>query len=538
MKVKDAIGTIIIEFEEEAGDYNRDFVIDSKYISVGAKTSKNVRNGGTKYLIIPSSIISIGEEAFSNWFMLKTFFIASGVTTYGKRCFYNCFKLEFFEAGKATKTISEEAFYECASLETIYLGKNITHIGKRAFSKISNSAKIYCEHLSQPSTFDKEWTDVPSKNIIWGYKKGSATTTSASKPVERPQPKPTPVKASTITTQKPSSYTQAKKATTTTYSSLKKYCFPCKKSFSNEYQYCPICRSILITETEYKKELENERIKQEQENRTKREDELLVSNGKKLYEVFQKYESINIYLMAARVLKIVKYSQYEDDFERGLRKCYINNRYYFDSYFNRDALLKLYDVVIEHKSYKCSDMINDVKKEIITVKENLNKLNTLLSQCKYINNNETLNYGKLASGWLNGGYFEITSRSISTIEERNTGENDFFRDTVYRVYKHMSYDIDKYYASRGIESRILNELKVASNDYGIKYIVFMYEAQLLKKYLGEEIIRINEYLRTINKITVRYPDILDTKELVSLLGNNKVINKSGSRITKATITIR
>ena len=541
MKIKKSSGTSILRFEEEAGDSRQLFEIDSKYTEISHDASEDVKNGGAKYLTIPPSVKLIGDKAFANWYFLETIFNASGVVIYGKQCFCNCFRLDLFDSGNETKSIWDEAFYGCQSLKTVYLRKNVAYVGKRAFAKISPSAIIYCEHQSQPASFDKEWTDVPSKNIIWGYKTKAKQSTSLNNKVKTKETKAT-TKISSSSTSNTTSNTSVRKDTTTTTKATSsvtlKYCYPCKKSFPREYQYCPICRAELISETEYKAKLEEDRLKVEQEKSDKRENDILVNNSKKLYEFLNKYESIDIYTIITEVFHIYNCSLYNSYLRHAFKQCYSGKNYYFDSNYNREELFKLYDVLIEHKSFKCSDAISAVNKGVNDIKEKLNKLNSLLKECTYIKNNESLNYGKLTSGWLNGGYFEITSGSSQRIEEKNSGEKDYFGETIYSVRKYISYYIDKYYAQRSISSRISNELRITSSDYGIKYILMMYEILLLQKYLYSEIHYISDYLETRKRATVKYPQLLNINQLVDFLVKNKVISKCGSRTSKDSIYVR
>ena len=97
--------------------------------------------------------------------------------------------------------------------------------------------------------------------------------------------------------------------------------------------------------------------------------------------------------------------------------------------------------------------------------------------------------------------------------------------------------MEKYYAPRSIGSRISSELRIPSSDYGVKYVMMMYEISLIQKYLSDEIRQINGYLETRKHATVKYPQVLKNDKLVAFLVKNKVISRCGYRVGTHEIAI-
>ena len=96
-------------------------------------------------LVIPNSVTSIGDCAFSNCKSLTSITIPASVTSIGNA-----------------------AFYECRSLTSITIPNSVTSIGARAFDNCY-SLTIYCEAESQPSGWDSYW-NVSNCPVVWEYR--------------------------------------------------------------------------------------------------------------------------------------------------------------------------------------------------------------------------------------------------------------------------------------------------------------------------------------------------------------------------------
>lgn len=115
--------------------------------------------------IIPSSVQSISEAAFSNCPLLNSVVIPEGVVSIPDHCFYGCSRLtevqlpasltsisdfSFYDCGSLTsvhipatvKTIGDFAFKLCSQLESVSIPNNVTTIGSSAFSECSSLKSI------------------------------------------------------------------------------------------------------------------------------------------------------------------------------------------------------------------------------------------------------------------------------------------------------------------------------------------------------------------------------------------------------------
>lgn len=92
-------------------------------------------------IILPSSLKSIGEEAFMNNSMLQAICIPSGVSKIENSTFKNCTSLRDVTISNGITDIENEAFTSCTSLQTISIPNSVNHIGARAFS--------FCENLER-----------------------------------------------------------------------------------------------------------------------------------------------------------------------------------------------------------------------------------------------------------------------------------------------------------------------------------------------------------------------------------------------------
>ena len=120
---------------------------NTKYDSRGdcnaiIETETNTLVAGCKNTVIPSSVTSIGDHAFSGCSGLTSVEIPSSVTSIGYEAFYGCSGLESVEMPNSVTSIGEWAFYGCSGLANVEIPNSVTSIGRSAFSGCSGLASV------------------------------------------------------------------------------------------------------------------------------------------------------------------------------------------------------------------------------------------------------------------------------------------------------------------------------------------------------------------------------------------------------------
>ena len=100
------------------------------------------RNQNIKSYVIPSSVTSIGNHAFSGCDSLSEIVIPSSVTSIGKGAFLWCSSLSEIVIPSSVTSIGDSAFSVCHSLSEIVIPSSVTSIGKGAFSGCSSLSEI------------------------------------------------------------------------------------------------------------------------------------------------------------------------------------------------------------------------------------------------------------------------------------------------------------------------------------------------------------------------------------------------------------
>jgi hypothetical protein len=91
-------------------------------------------------VIIPGSVTSIGNSAFSSCYNLTSVTIPDSVTSIGNRAFSGCESLTSVTISTSVTSIGDSTFYNCESLTSITIPAGVTSIGSYAFA--------YCERLT------------------------------------------------------------------------------------------------------------------------------------------------------------------------------------------------------------------------------------------------------------------------------------------------------------------------------------------------------------------------------------------------------
>jgi len=91
---------------------------------------------------IPSSVMSIGQNAFNQCYSLNSVTIAKGCEVIYLRAFQNCSKLTKIEIPGSVVRIEDNAFYGCSTLAEVTLNEGLTYIGKSAFGNLTKLKNI------------------------------------------------------------------------------------------------------------------------------------------------------------------------------------------------------------------------------------------------------------------------------------------------------------------------------------------------------------------------------------------------------------
>ena len=100
------------------------------------------RNQIIESYIIPDSVTSIGDYAFSRCSSQSNIVISNSVTNIGKCAFYLCRSLSNIVVPNSVISIGDCAFSGCSSLSNIVIPDSVTHIGNGAFSGCSSLSNI------------------------------------------------------------------------------------------------------------------------------------------------------------------------------------------------------------------------------------------------------------------------------------------------------------------------------------------------------------------------------------------------------------
>ena len=116
--------------------------------------------------IIPNSVTSIGDKAFSGCNFLQSVTIPNSVTSIGDEAFSSCDSLQSVTIPNSVTSIGDNAFNWCKSLQSVTIPNSVTSIGDKAFSgcdslrsitipnsvtSIGDGAFYGCTHLDEPS---------------------------------------------------------------------------------------------------------------------------------------------------------------------------------------------------------------------------------------------------------------------------------------------------------------------------------------------------------------------------------------------------
>ena len=179
------------------------------------ETATNTLHSGCQTTVIPNSVTSIGDYAFSRCSGLTSVTIGNSVTSIGYFAFYGCSGLTSIvvEDGNpvydsrnncnaiietesntllqgcnttiipnSVKSIGECAFYDCSGLTSVTIGNSVESIGEEAFASCINISDVYCHAEKVPSTESDAFEGSYPENATLHVPAASIDSYKATKP--------------------------------------------------------------------------------------------------------------------------------------------------------------------------------------------------------------------------------------------------------------------------------------------------------------------------------------------------------------------
>jgi len=133
-------------------------------------------------IVIPSSVKTIGCNAFKECSALSCVVINNGLTSINELAFAECESLESISLPETLKEIGPKAFHSCTSLTFVIIPEGVTNISNHAFAYCDNLEDIYCRAESVPTTDVEAFFGTPIASATLHVPEGSIEKYKATSP--------------------------------------------------------------------------------------------------------------------------------------------------------------------------------------------------------------------------------------------------------------------------------------------------------------------------------------------------------------------
>ena len=146
---KDEIG-ILDRFSVEGKEYVVDKIGDYAFSTLDIKS-----------VVIPSSVKSIGMDAFLGCVSLSDLFLSEGLISIEDNAFCGCHSLTYLLLPEGLETIGFESFTLCSKLKSVSIPSSVTNIDVYAFLYCSSLTDVYCYAENVPITESNVFYECP-----------------------------------------------------------------------------------------------------------------------------------------------------------------------------------------------------------------------------------------------------------------------------------------------------------------------------------------------------------------------------------------
>ena len=167
---KDEIG-ILDRFSVEGKEYVVDKIGDYAFSTLDIKS-----------VVIPSSVKSIGMDAFSGCALLSDLFLSEGLISIEDNAFCGCHSLTYLLFPEGLETIGFESFTLCSKLKSVSIPSSVTNIDVYAFFYCSSLTDVYCYGENVPETGIDVFKDCPIASATLHVPAGSVEKYKAAEP--------------------------------------------------------------------------------------------------------------------------------------------------------------------------------------------------------------------------------------------------------------------------------------------------------------------------------------------------------------------